>query len=353
MKRLKVATARPLDIWQSTVTPWNPLTGERDEAHVSRQVMFNYFNMGFNPQAAYGFHSLRRHHPELFKTRLINKCWYVYYGIGSLITGSTNLKEAVSVSVDGESVALPNDLRTLILLNFTSYQAGLDIWGPPLPDVRELALSLLSVSSSVFPEPSQDPRKPKMDDKLLEVVGLGGPTHETLVRLYLTAGMRIAQGGRVQIKVNKPGISIAMAVRVSAEALYHPAPLAHSLAARRRALLAGAVRRGRRSVGPGRGPAEPGLAGAGLERLLSYYRGGGIYNRMSVHSSSGSTKASSSSSPATEAPSLIERSSISSSSLMASGSSSSSSSFAATGAGGASPMSTMALRDASTCEIFL
>lgn len=53
-----------------------------------------------------------------------------------------------------------------------------------------------------------------MDDRLLEVVGLGGPTHEALVRLYLTSGKRIAQGGHVQISINKPGVSIAMAVRV-------------------------------------------------------------------------------------------------------------------------------------------
>ena len=59
----------------------------------------------------------------------------------------------------------------------------------------------------------QDARKPKMDDKLLEVVGLGGPTHEALVRLYVTSGKRVAQGGHVEIAIQKPGVSIAMAVR--------------------------------------------------------------------------------------------------------------------------------------------
>jgi hypothetical protein len=52
-----------------------------------------------------------------------------------------------------------------------------------------------------------------MDDKLLEVVGLGGPTHEALVRLYVTSGKRVAQGGHVEIAIQKPGVSIAMAVR--------------------------------------------------------------------------------------------------------------------------------------------
>lgn len=36
----------------------------------------------------------------------------------------------MDVKVDGEQVKLPSDLRTLVLLNFTCYQAGLDIWGP-------------------------------------------------------------------------------------------------------------------------------------------------------------------------------------------------------------------------------
>lgn len=54
-----------------------------------------------------------------------------------------------------------------------------------------------------------------MDDRMLEVVGLGGPTHEALVRLYLTSGMRIAQGRHVEIAIQKPGVSVAMAVRLT------------------------------------------------------------------------------------------------------------------------------------------
>lgn len=60
------------------------------------------------------------------------------------MTGGQNLSDVMDVKVDGEKVALPADLRTLVLLNFTCYQAGLDIWGPPLPGVRRPSPALLS-----------------------------------------------------------------------------------------------------------------------------------------------------------------------------------------------------------------
>lgn len=81
--RLQRASSRPLDIWQVNITPWDPATGQRDATRTTSEVMFNYYNMGFNAQAAYGFHSMRRQSPELFKSRFINKCWYFYYGLGT------------------------------------------------------------------------------------------------------------------------------------------------------------------------------------------------------------------------------------------------------------------------------
>jgi hypothetical protein len=50
-----------------------------------------------------------------------------------------------------------------------------------------------------------------MDDGLLEVVGLGGPTHETSLRLYLSYGHRLAQGARITIRI-KHSCSLPMAV---------------------------------------------------------------------------------------------------------------------------------------------
>ena len=90
-----------------------------------------------------------------------------------------------------------------------------------------------------------------MDDKLLEVVGLGGPTHEALVRLYLTSGKRIAQGAHVEVTIQKPGVSVAMAVRSLCQRL-DDCILdldSNALPVRRRAFLAGAVHCGREAVG--------------------------------------------------------------------------------------------------------
>ena len=58
IKHLKAARARPLDIWQVKLTPWDPKTKKMEENKARIEIMFNYFNMGFDSQAALGFHNL-------------------------------------------------------------------------------------------------------------------------------------------------------------------------------------------------------------------------------------------------------------------------------------------------------
>lgn len=83
VQRLQAASSKPLDIWQVSIKPSDPQTGQCDESRATSEVMFNYYNMGFNAQAAYGFHSMRRQNPDMFKSRFLNKCWYFYYGLGA------------------------------------------------------------------------------------------------------------------------------------------------------------------------------------------------------------------------------------------------------------------------------
>ena len=58
---------------------------------------------------------------------------------------------------------------------------------------------------------SQPDNVPKMDDQTVEVIGINGVAHETMVRLYMSAGVRLGRGKRVNITVKKPEI-LPMAV---------------------------------------------------------------------------------------------------------------------------------------------
>ena len=99
------------------------------------------------------------------------------------------MSECLEVLLDGKPVTLPEDLRTMVFLNFTCYQGGMDVWGP----LKE-----------------KDAVKPRMDDGKLEVVGLGGIWHEMKARTEVSHGHRIGQAATAEIRVVKP-VAIAMA----------------------------------------------------------------------------------------------------------------------------------------------
>jgi hypothetical protein len=74
-------------------------------------------------------------------------------------------------------------------LNFVCYQSGTDIWGEDEKDGG-----------------------PKMDDQLVEIVGIGAYYHEAMIRLNLSPGTRLGRGKKVKLIVTKP-VNFAIAVR--------------------------------------------------------------------------------------------------------------------------------------------
>lgn len=114
---------------------------------------------------------------------------YGLYALESWVQGTPLLSECIELRLDGKAVTLPEDLKTLVFLNFTCYQGGMDVWGP-LKD--------------------KDGVVPRMDDGRVEVVGLGGLWHEMKARTEVSHGFRIGQAAKAEIRVTKP-VQIAMA----------------------------------------------------------------------------------------------------------------------------------------------
>lgn len=95
--------------------------------------------------------------------------------------GNQSLNNLVEVYINGSKLETPEDLKTLVVLNFKNYQAGLDIWGKP---------KRAGVSA-----------EPAIDDQIAEVVGLGGIRHELKVRSHIRKGYHLAQGSSIKINV--------------------------------------------------------------------------------------------------------------------------------------------------------
>jgi hypothetical protein len=68
--------------------------------------------------------------------------------VGNLLRKDTPyLSDSVQLTIDGNRVEIPDDVKTLVILNFIYYQAGADIWGPD-EDVTVLCFQNLTLSFS-------------------------------------------------------------------------------------------------------------------------------------------------------------------------------------------------------------
>ncbi|KAM5271479.1 diacylglycerol kinase theta [Ctenodactylus gundi] len=142
--------------------------------------MSNYCGIGIDAELSLDFHQAREEEPGKFTSRLHNKGVYVRVGLQK-ISHSRSLHKEIRLQVEQQEVELPS-IEGLIFINIPSWGSGADLWG--------------SDSDSRF-------EKPRMDDGLLEVVGVTGVMHMGQVQGGLRSGIRIAQGSYFRVTLLK------------------------------------------------------------------------------------------------------------------------------------------------------
>ncbi|KAK2829064.1 hypothetical protein Q7C36_017054 [Tachysurus vachellii] len=143
--------------------------------------MNNYFGLGIDAELSLDFHHAREEEPGKFTSRFHNKGVYVKAGLQKL-SHTRNLHRDLKLQVDKQDIELPS-IEGLIFLNIPSWGSGADLWG--------------SDNDSRFD-------KPRIDDGMVEVVGVTGVVHMGQVQSGLRSGIRIAQGSYIRITVLKP-----------------------------------------------------------------------------------------------------------------------------------------------------
>ncbi|KAF5906437.1 diacylglycerol kinase theta, partial [Clarias magur] len=143
--------------------------------------MNNYFGLGIDAELSLDFHHAREEEPGKFNSRFHNKGVYVKVGLQKL-SHTRNLHRDLKLQVDKQDIELPS-IEGLIFLNIPSWGSGADLWG--------------SDSDARFD-------KPRIDDGMLEVVGVTGVVHMGQVQSGLRSGIRLAQGSYIRITVTKP-----------------------------------------------------------------------------------------------------------------------------------------------------
>uniref|UniRef100_A0A8C5TJQ7 Diacylglycerol kinase n=1 Tax=Malurus cyaneus samueli TaxID=2593467 RepID=A0A8C5TJQ7_9PASS len=124
------------------------------DAEEPAEGMNNYCGLGIDAELSLDFHHAREEEPGKFNSRFHNKGVYVKVGLQK-ISHTRNLHKDIKLQVDQHEVELPS-IEGLIFINIPSWGSGADLWG--------------SESDNRF-------EKPRIDDGLLEVVGVTGVVH--------------------------------------------------------------------------------------------------------------------------------------------------------------------------------
>jgi diacylglycerol kinase (ATP) len=151
------------------------------------KTMLCFFSIGFDANIAHKFHTLRESSPHLTASQAMNKFWYFYYGLSEIANPFEKVSSFLELTVDGEKVELPSDLRTLQVFNIHSSADGVDFFGTEQTHTDKDSITSHS--------------HPALNDGLLEVVGTEGVFHLMSTRAKLSHSTRLAQGKNVQIQL--------------------------------------------------------------------------------------------------------------------------------------------------------
>lgn len=149
---------------QSSSSPPNPRQFSR--------VFTNYFSIGFDAKVAKQFGDFRDNNPEMCKSRVVNKMWYGCFGCNAMCCSSTLPKKQVSLTLDGKSVKVPSNVKSIVVSNMITYAGGNVLWA----------------------DGHHKYDTPAVDDGQVEMVALEGVWHMVGVGTQTRSGRKLGQG---------------------------------------------------------------------------------------------------------------------------------------------------------------
>ena len=146
-----------------------------------------YLSFGYDAMITYNFAMERKNHPEKFKSQLSNQTVYLKMGVKELMSPSAPVNGSVIMEIDGKETQIPQDTRSLKLVNINSAASGIFFWGYNKSRKDEL----------------QYWKKPQLNDGLIEVMASRGSTDLAMAKTHLSHAHRIAQANDIKFTVVK------------------------------------------------------------------------------------------------------------------------------------------------------
>ena len=149
-------------------------------------------SIGYDALVAYKFEKDRRKHPNRFNNQFKNQIMYVKHGFTEFFKPSQPINDAVDISIENKNVPLPDNTRSLKLININSAMNGIFFWGSGKSTKNEL----------------QNCKPARLNDSIIEVMATRGVHDMAQYRVNIGHASRIAQTNDVIIHVKKPGVAL-------------------------------------------------------------------------------------------------------------------------------------------------
>ncbi|UYV79691.1 DGKE [Cordylochernes scorpioides] len=170
------ATPQPVDRWKLDILSHRRAL--RLHSTPKELFMTNYCSVGVDALVALKFHQTRDSR-LYFSSRIFNKLLYLMFGTTEIFErGCKNLRHKLVLKLDGRQVALP-EVEAVVILNIPSWGAGVRPW-------------------HMGPDGALAPAQ-RVDDGMLEVIGLYSSFHIAQLQVGLSEPHRFGQARHVEV----------------------------------------------------------------------------------------------------------------------------------------------------------